>query len=133
MEIIVYIKNHHKDGQRLLTALEKMVPNKKIALTSHIEALSCRLVQPGIGSAVAVLMAANRQELFELISTRELFWNIRIILILPNQEKEEDAFALGCKLYPRYISSCDSDFSDVCAVLGKMLGIVPELERGKTI
>jgi hypothetical protein len=87
--------------------------------TFHVYSLSRRLRQPRHNLAVAVLVAASRQELLELLSIRDLLDGIRIILVLP--DRQDDTIAKGHRLYPRFLTFADSDFLDVAAVLSKML------------
>jgi hypothetical protein len=65
-------------------------------------------------------LASSREDLEAILSIVELFYDLRIILILPDRKKE--TISKGLKLYPRYLSYADGDFSDVAAVLEKMLG-----------
>ena len=61
----------------------------------------------------------SQEELIDIIHIRELFRDIRIVLILP--DREESTVAKGHRLYPRFFSYIDSDFKEIAAVLNKML------------
>jgi len=66
-----------------------------------------------------ILLLGTDKELSILISTRDFISNSRIILIL--QDDHPKTVQEGHKLYPRYLSCDSEDFSDVVAVLGKLL------------
>ena len=53
-----------------------------------------------------------------IYALKDLFDGIRKIIILP--DGEQVTISLAHKLYPRFLSYIDSDFSDVAAVLKKM-------------
>ena len=68
---------------------------------------------------MAVLLAASKGQLSELLSLRELLNDVRIILILPDRGRE--TISQGHLLRPRFLSYADGDLTDVIAVLSKML------------
>jgi hypothetical protein len=64
-------------------------------------------------------LAANKEDLLYLVANKELIWNLRVILILP--DREEDTVTKGHLLRPRFLTYADGNFLDVATVLGKML------------
>jgi hypothetical protein len=68
---------------------------------------------------IVILHAADRTDLDEILSIRQLLDDLRTILILP--DRDHDTIAQGLTLRPRYLSFTDGDFGDVSAVLAKML------------
>jgi hypothetical protein len=84
-----------------------------------IESLSHRLCRPEKGLTAAVLFTTSKQELLEILSIKNLLFNVRIILVLP--DREEDTITKGHSLRPRFLTYIDSDFGDIAAVLSKML------------
>ena len=107
---------------RLVNAIESVVPETRMEIHRTIDSLSDRLHQCRYDSATAVLLATSTQDLFELLSIRDLIQKARVILILPDREKT--TIANGHALYPRFLSYVDSDFKDVAAVLKKMIGVI---------
>ena len=69
------------------------------------------------------------KELLEIHSMRDLFRDIRIVLILP--DRSGDTVSMGFKLFPRFVSYADGNFMDVAAVLNKMLEFMHEKTFGK--
>ena len=70
------------------------------------------------GYHIAVILAESRDELLKIHDLIDWSWNLRIILILPDHERE--TISIGCKLHPRFTSYIDSNFNVVGAVLEKM-------------
>ena len=113
-----------KDGlwERLRKRIEAVVPAENMEIYRTLEGLSKRLHQPLYDLSIAVLLAATREELQEILSIQDLITDIRVIAIIPDREKE--TVAKGHLLRPRYLTYSDGDFADVAAVLGKMLKTV---------
>ena len=119
MSILFFCKKNKRAGKRLLRVVESQVSADKLGIYHTIQSLSHRLCQPRYDLAVIVLVAATREDLLDLLTLRDLLYNIDIILILPDRGKET-AF-IGHKFYPRYISFIDNDFTNVALVLAKMM------------
>ncbi|MCP4023743.1 MAG: hypothetical protein GY729_18000 [Desulfobacteraceae bacterium] len=93
----------------------------KLNMETHlsIKSLSQLLRKPMNRVWIAILFAATKEELIQLHSMRELFEDIKIILILPDRTK--DTLSLGLQLNPRYFTYTDSDIGDVAAVVENMI------------
>ena len=84
-----------------------------------IEALTGQLRRPMGDPPICVLAPMNRRELSTLIDHRHLMRDLRIILILPD---EDDRMARdGHLLRPRFISQGRNRFSNTSAVVGRMV------------
>ena len=121
MNLICYAKPNSCAGKRLQKVISAIVPREQIELFRSIDSLSRRLCVATYNLNVAVLLASSRKDLSEILSIRDLFRDIRIILILPDRDR--DTISQGHKLYPRFLSYVDDNFADVAAVLEKMLRI----------
>ena len=119
MNLLFYARKEHGAGERLQTLIEGLVSEDNIEICMTIESLSQRLRQPTYDLGIAVLLAADSQDLTELLSIRDLIWDLRLILILP--DREIGTIAKGHTLRPRFLTYLDSDFADMTAVLKKML------------
>ncbi len=119
MEVFLYATEAGEAGKRLERIIKISLDSLDIQVCRSIHSLTQKLRQPKNGFLIAVLVAHNKKELTEILSLKDLFWDLRIILILPNYEK--DTISKGHKLHPRFLSYVDSDFKDVAAVLEKML------------
>ena len=119
MNLLFYARVTDDIENRLQRMIEGLVPKDDTEIYRTIDSFANRLRQPRYNLAVAVLLAASRQDLLDLLSIRDLLDGIRIILVLP--DREDGTIAKGHRLYPRFLTYADSDFLDVAAVLSKML------------
>jgi hypothetical protein len=117
--VILFSTSQRKSGERLQRIVEAVVSEKNVKIYRTIDALSGGLRQPRNDVSVALLLASSKIDLHELISLRDLLWDIKIILILPDSDPE--TIAKGHILRPRFLSDCDSNFQDVAAVLSRMI------------
>jgi hypothetical protein len=117
--IFLYTGLKTEIGERLEKAVRAVAPENKIDICRSIEALYRIFSQRNNRPSVAVLLAADIEDLLGFVSIRTVFRNSRIILILPDQQ--EATVAQGHKLCPRYVSYTESDFTDVATVLAKMI------------
>ncbi len=117
--VIFYAASRGESGERLLRIIETVVSRKYIKTYRTIDALSGGLRQPRNDVNIAVFLANGEQDLSELLSIRDLLWDMKIILILPDSDPY--TVAKGHVLGPRFLSYCDSDFVDVAAVLSLMI------------
>lgn len=110
-----------KDGvwECLQHKVEAVVPVESMEICRTIESLSERLCKPLYGLSIGVMLATSQKELQELLIIRDFIIDFRLILVLPDRKKE--TIAKGHLLRPRYLTYADGDFTDVAAVLGKML------------
>lgn len=120
MNLLVYTNGLNGAGVRLQRVIETEVSVDQIEIYRNVASLTRRLRRYRIDLNIAVVLASSREDLEAILSIVELFYDLRIILILPDRKKE--TISKGLKLYPRYLSYADGDFSDVAAVLEKMLG-----------
>jgi hypothetical protein len=119
MNLLFYATTADGVGGKLEKVIEEVVPEEKIEVCRTVDSLSRRLREPTYDLSVAVLLAETKEDLLCLVSNKELIWNLRVILVLP--DGEDDTVTKGHLLRPRYLTYADSDFSDVATVLSKML------------
>jgi len=127
--VLLYIPVTGELEERIQRAIGPQVLNEETEAYRTIDNLSQRLVRLGDKPTIAVLLAPTRKELLDLYSIRHQFSDLRIILILPDQE--EETITRGHRLYPRFLSYVDSDFKDVAAVLGKMMTLNHSIKNNK--
>jgi hypothetical protein len=120
MDMIFYSPAAGKAEKRLGAMFEKLIPGVKTKTCRTIDALSNRLSQPPNNDlTIAVLLAADKVDLFNLSSISEQFHDARIIVVAPDQDK--DTIALAHRLRPRLLTYTDSDFAEVFAVLNNIV------------
>lgn len=108
------------DGDRLKRVIQALVPREKLEIYGTVESFSVRLRKPTDEIPVAVIVAGNEDDLLGILSISHLLYDVRFILVLP--DREDGTIAIGHSLRPRFLSYIDSDYRDVTAVLGKMIG-----------
>lgn len=68
---------------------------------------------------VLILAPADRHELDQLLTMKNLLRDFRLILILP--DNSGDTVARGHALMPRYLAFIDQDAEEIVRVLGRMI------------
>jgi len=119
MNLLFYATVADGVGEKLQGVIEGLVPKEKIEVYRTAEDLSSRLREPTYDLSVAILLAATKEDLSSLVSNKELIWNLRVILVLP--DRQDDTVTKGHLLRPRFLTYADGNFSDVSTVLRHML------------
>lgn len=119
MGLVFYVPGKHTAANRLLKAVNGVAPPGERTIYTTFEMFSAYVSENFRNNNVFILMAINREELLKIISLREYLIDIPIILILPDADMS--TVKKGHALYPRFLSYMDSDFTDVAAVLNKMI------------
>jgi hypothetical protein len=118
MNVLVYSTG--KQGERLQRLIRDLVPKERLEIYDTFKGFSERLHRSMDDIPVAVILAASEEDLLTVLSISHLLYDVRFILILP--DREDITVAIGHSLRPRFMSYADSDFREVTAVLGKMIG-----------
>lgn len=119
MNILYYTSTINGAGERLQEAIESVVQAENTEVYRNLESFIQRLRRPTQLLDVSILFANSRTDFLDLLSIRDLLLNLRIILILPDGNKE--TITRGHTLFPRFLTYANSDFKDVAAVLKKMI------------
>lgn len=119
MKLLYYVKTMDDTGKKLHSVIQSVVPLSQVETHRTIESLNRRLRKPVNNLNIAVLLVSNREDLLDLLTLRDLFWNLRIILIIPDSRSE--TVAMGHLLRPRFLCYTDGNLNHVAAVLGKMI------------
>jgi hypothetical protein len=125
VSILVYSSETNGVGERLMEAIQPLASSEKIETYRTLKRFSQRLRQPLNRFDVAVLLTLHKKELLEILSIRDLFSDVRIVLILPDSDK--DTVSKGHALYPRFVTYVDSDFKDLAVFFKKLF----ELQHSK--
>ncbi len=127
MNLILYTKKTESSEAKLRVMFESLFSKDEIQIFHSIERLRNRLLRTSYQDGIVVLVAEKREELSELLPILHLFRKVRIILVLPDRKTE--TIKIGYKLEPRFLSFIDKGFTEVQAVLKKMLAGIPSLEK----
>ena len=123
MKVLFYAKEIKGGGRRLLRVIERLLPNDVLEIYNSIDGLSrwFNRPQPADAPVIVVFQAVGQEDLQSMLSIRDLLVDVRILMVLPDKEKE--TIAKAHRLRPRFITYADSDFLEIGAVLNKMCGI----------
>jgi len=118
-KVILFARLMEGAGEKLLHIIQRIAPAQDTEIYDSIDRFSQRLRQPTGELTVAVIIANSKEDLLNLLFIRNLLQDIRIILVLPDREK--DTIEQGHRLYPRFVSYLDSNLEEVAAVLNNVL------------
>ncbi|MBA4395608.1 MAG: hypothetical protein C0407_18815 [Desulfobacca sp.] len=127
MEVFLFSNNRKESEKKLVRAINGIADQHSLEVFHTIETISKRIRQPQKKPALMVILAGSREDLNDLYLLKDLFFNIPLILILPDSDQETRN--LGFKLFPRYVSFHGGSFRDVQMVMKKMLGIMEQRDR----
>ncbi len=124
MNVLIYGKSIEPAKEHLKNLIQENAPWGRIEDYPTIESLSRGLRQPREGRGVAILFAADRDEIRELISIHPLLHDTPIILILPDREPE--TISMAHQLRPRFLSDIRGDWASVIEVFKRMAATGPQ-------
>ena len=120
MDLVLYSPVNGSAEERLQRVIESVLPAWGGPVCRSIDDLSGRLLQPKNDLTITCVLAAKKEDIENLLPMSNLFRNTRIILIVPDWDKE--TLAAAHLLRPRLLTHSDSDFAEVYTVLTKMMG-----------
>ncbi len=118
MNVLLYIPGQTLAGQKLENKIRSVVPAQNLEIFSDFDPLCRRLHEAIYDLAAAVLLAKSVEDLTALGTLAELLSGIRLILVLPGHDPE--IIEAGYRMWPRFVSYTDGDFTDVAKVLEKI-------------
>lgn len=123
MNILLYRNNDDKITKKLWKIILETAPNYSAEKYYKIGDLNNRLRQQRDFPTIILISADGKREFQRLLILRELFKDTKIILVLPDRDKNH--ISMAHSFFPRYLTYIDGNFEDVKAVLGKMLEKYP--------
>ena len=115
MQIHLFISEHASAKNRLEAVLKTELHVKAIINYHSPNAFGCVIPASYNEAAIAVIMAADREELILLARCNVLRERFKTILILPDDNPE--IIRLGLSLRPIYIIYMDDDFSEIVLIM----------------
>lgn len=119
MILFFFSQNSREAGERLLNIIQRELNGQRIEVNRTVECFLDRFHHPILESVIAIIMIDDRKMLEELILAQSLMDDVPILLVLP--DGKVDTFSNGLKLYPRFVTDVESDFSDLVSVLNKLM------------
>ncbi len=118
MNLLIFTSKGDESEKSKAKILNDFNHINSVEIYNTIETLLKRLKIPRENLDLMLLLIGNRKDLEDLISFKDLFFEIPIVLVLPDRKKM--TVRQGFKFYPRYISYMDSTLKDVTGVLAKI-------------
>lgn len=107
------------DKLRLQAAIHDVIPDSAVEHFVSLDDFRDRLHRIVEPDSIAVLFAADREELLKMQILRKLLPEIYVILILP--DRTESTLGLAHLLLPRFLAQRDDLFMDLRKVLTAMI------------
>jgi len=105
-------------AQLMEPKLHARLPTVGLEIFSSVGALYQRLSDVQDEAVIAILAPSRSDQLRQFEKFRELFLDVRMVLVLPDRGPE--TIRLAHHLYPRYISFRDANLDDLVAVVDRM-------------
>lgn len=119
IDIIIYSKKTNGSWKNLIKAINDVSSQLEPKIFHTVEQLIQWLIHRTGQLTIAILFIGSKEELNEIVECKNLFSDLQVILILPDQEDDTEKIAL--KLHPKYFSYIAPDYSEISAVVKKML------------
>jgi hypothetical protein len=120
MSVVLFSNGDDKsDCSRIQAALKSVCAKRSLEVFTKFEDFSLRVRRLPINVDVAVLSVQNDYQLTALLSLADYLDDVQIILIMP--DRNGHMLSKGHRLHPRFLTYSNGDFSDIAAVLSKML------------
>ena len=119
MKILFYWQDAEQQRESLIHGIRRELPDLGPEIQSTIEELEWNLKKPKEDDQVIVLAVHDQRGLRELVSMRELFQNIPLILLTPDYKKE--TMKLAHQLRPRFLGNVEGDLESVIDVLKRIV------------
>lgn len=121
MSVIFYLPTDEERGEELLNCIMGELTPREIETYRSFPDLRQRLQCPFPDINVAVLLCMTKADLQEIFTLGEFLEELRIILVLPDDDTETIIKAHNLK--PRYLSWLDHNFFDIVTVLKRMVDL----------
>ena len=118
MELICFapVKAHL---QRLTTTVfDKLPKADNVEVYQNIDEFFGRLHQPKLLDSIIIICIRNSNEFEVIMTNKNLFINTRIILVLPDRNKE--TLVNAHSINPRFLQFSNGNFNQIAEVVKKM-------------
>lgn len=120
MKILLYTGPENRHDEKIKHVLGAWSTTDDFEIFQTVNALTVRLKRHTRNIGLVLLFIPDKNDLSDILAIRDLLIDLRIILILPDSDK--DMRTMAYSLYPRFIHYSDNDLKDVVAVMKKMYG-----------
>ncbi|MDD5712940.1 MAG: hypothetical protein PHY31_09335 [Smithellaceae bacterium] len=116
---MIYAKMAEPAARRLLEVIRELVDGDLIEIYQTRESLAQRLCTPLNDLMAVIICPSDGKDLHDIIKIGDLLWDVRVILILP--DNRDATVNQGHVLKPRFVAYADGDFADVSLVLSNII------------
>jgi hypothetical protein len=115
MNLFLYLPRPGGRENELLSAVAPFVSQGCLEVFSDLQSFAVRMRRPKDALSIALISNPTREDLRQIGSMRDFLSGVRILLVLPDQNKE--TIALAHKIFPTFITYIDEDISEIVSVL----------------
>jgi hypothetical protein len=119
MRVLFYAQSGDQAGDRLKQTLDETLPPDIVETQRSLTGMVQRLRNNRADLEVVIMMPANRLELSGIFKILDELGDVRLVLVLPDEEDE--TIAMAHRLRPRFVTYTNGDYSELRQVLQKML------------
>jgi hypothetical protein len=119
MQIFLCSSKMEGKGSEIREMIEELLLADHLDILRSVDSLSQKLQKPWEIKPIVIILVYKKDELLDLISIREQLHQMRLILVLPDAEKE--TISLAHRLRPNYLTYFYSDPQELRIVLQRML------------
>lgn len=115
MNMLAYLGKHSDASNNLRNSILSVIKATKVEFYNTTYEFEGRLLQGRFNLDFLVVLAETHEDLALLAGLRKILIDHRVILIVP--DSLPDTLSFGHSFHPRFLTSVDSRFEDVKAVL----------------
>jgi hypothetical protein len=125
MEILYFSTEWNRGNDKLLRAIETIIPIKDIKKYSHIEDMKIELSGDTKQKRLAILASSSEETLIDIYFIHHLLYKVSSILILSDNEKH--TIALGQRMKPNFLFFRDADEDDILSVVWQLVDVAQSM------
>ncbi len=119
MNLIVYTPMNDRSSDRLMSRAVALAKVECKKIFHSFKQFKEKIRRQRFDATIIILNITSNDEMSSAFSIKDYLMGRQLILILPDSNYE--TVSKGHQLCPRYVTYVNSDFSDVCAVVDKMV------------
>lgn len=120
MNLLLYMRTPGEREDGLQSAVAPYVSGGSLEVFTEFRSFAERARKPKGAHSVAVVYNPNAPDLRALVSLRDLLRDVRVLLVLPDQD--EETIVLAHRVRPAYVAYVDDGISGVVSVLRRLTG-----------
>lgn len=115
MSLLLYTAQSDETGKEIMKAIKTHLPDESMEVCSTVNGLALKLSEQEHNRKMAILVPADEEEVIDIYSKQHLFYEVPVVLVLPNREKL--AIAMGYRLKPRLMCYREAGIAEVVSGL----------------